>query len=51
MNPNDMINAEATRSRQEAQNILVHLRARTLLQKARREALRAQYIHPNEITG
>lgn len=51
MNPKDMMQAEMAQSYQAAQNILVHLKAKTLLQKARRDALRAQYIEPNEITG
>lgn len=47
--PEDMKAAEATESRQAARNILGLLQQREHIRRARKEALRAQYISPNDI--
>ena len=47
--PEDMKAAEATTSRQAARNILGLLQQREHIRRARAEAIRAQYISPNDI--
>lgn len=51
MTPNEMLKAEQTATHQAAMNVLQMIKHKEYMQKARKDALRAQYINPGEITG
>ena len=51
MNPQDMLKAEEAQSHQAAMNVLQMIKHKEYMRKARKDALRAQYINPREITG
>ena len=49
--PQDSLEAETANSRQAALNVLGLIQQRHHMRKARSEAIRAQYIQPDEVTG
>ena len=49
--PLNFIDAENAKNRNEALNVLGLISQRDHMRKVRREAIRAQYIQPNELTG
>ncbi len=51
MNPQDMLKAEQARSQEAAINVLQMIRHKEYMRQMRRDALRAQHINPQEITG
>ncbi len=46
-----MLKAEQARSQEAAMNVLAMIRHKEYMRKARKNALRAQHINPQEITG
>ncbi len=51
MTPEDLMQAELTQSHEAAMNVLAMIRHKEYMRKVRRDALRAQHINPQEITG
>ena len=51
MNPQDMLKAQMADSSQAAMNVLQMIKHKEFMRKQRKNALRAQYIKPGEITG
>ena len=49
--PQEFVDAEQARSRNEALNVLGLVQQREHMRKIRRNAIRAQYIQPDELTG
>jgi len=51
MSPQDMLKAEQTATHLAALNVLQMIKHKEYMRKVRRDALKAQYIQPGEITG
>ena len=49
--PQEFVAAEAAKTRNDALNVLGLVQQREHMRKVRRNAIRAQYIQPDELTG